>query len=189
MTQSSERAYVYERAVRHACGAQGRLAMEETMVLRQDTGLEIQVNGQSHQVQASPETPLLYVLRNDLGLNAAKFGCGLAQCGACTVLSDGQPIRSCVVPVGDVAGTEITTVEGLGTADEMHPIQQAFLDEQAAQCGYCIPGFMMSATALLEQNPQPSEEEIRTALDGNLCRCGTHIRIFRAVQRAAGTSS
>lgn len=159
------------------------------MVARQDTSLEIRVNGESHQVQAAPETPLLYVLRNDLRLNAAKFGCGLGQCGACTVLSDGQPIRSCIVPISEVVGTEITTLEGLGSAENLHPIQQAFLEEQAAQCGYCIPGVMMTAAAFLEQNPEPSEEEIRTALNGNLCRCGTHVRILRAVQRAAELAS
>jgi len=141
------------------------------MVYRQQEQIQITVNGQDHQVEASPDTPLLYVLRNELGLHAAKFGCGLSQCGACTVLSDGQPIRSCVTPVNDLAGTEITTVEGLGTADGLHPIQQAFLDEQAAQCGYCIPGMMMTAAALLEKNNN---------------RCGTHVRIIEAVQRAAG---
>jgi len=131
--------------------------------------------------------PLLYVLRNELNLNAAKFGCGLAQCGACTVHVDGEPVRSCVLPVGEVAGAEVMTLEGLGTAEEPHPIQQAFLEEQAAQCGYCIPGMMMSAAALLAQNSRPNDADIREALSGNLCRCGTHVRILRAVQRAAGT--
>lgn len=158
------------------------------MVNAQESAIEITVNGTPHQVQATPETPVLYVLRNELGLHAAKFGCGLAQCGACTVLSDGQPIRSCVMPVSDVAGAQITTLEGLGTAENLHPLQQAFLDEQAAQCGYCIPGMMMSASALLEQNPEPAEADIREALVGNLCRCGTHVRIVRAIQRAAGTA-
>jgi nicotinate dehydrogenase subunit A len=147
---------------------------------------EITVNGTRHTVAASPETPLLYVLRNELGLNAAKFGCGLSRCGACTVLQDGSPIRSCAVPVGEVAGAGITTLEGLGTADELHPIQQAFLDEQAAQCGYCIPGMMMTATALLAKNPHPTEDDIREALRDTLCRCGSHVRILRAIQRAAG---
>ncbi|MGH2557871.1 MAG: (2Fe-2S)-binding protein [Thermomicrobiales bacterium] len=151
--------------------------------------LEISVNGQPHAVAATPETPLLYVLRNDLGLNAAKFGCGLSQCGACTVHVDGEPVRSCVYPVGDAAGKEVTTLEGLGTAENMHPLQQAFLDEQAAQCGYCIPGMMMSAAALLAQNPQPDDAAIVEALSGNLCRCGTHVRIVRAIQRAAGAAS
>lgn len=158
------------------------------MTSRQEDRPQITVNGQAHDVQASPDTPVLYVLRNELGLHAAKFGCGLAQCGACTVLRDGEPIRSCVVPVSDVVGAEITTVEGLGTPEDLHAVQQAFLDEQAAQCGYCIPGMMMTATALLEENPEPTDEEIRDALEGNLCRCGTHVRILRAVQRAAGNA-
>jgi nicotinate dehydrogenase subunit A len=151
----------------------------------QEDSLEISVNGQPHQVQADPETPLLYVLRNELKLNAAKFGCGLSQCGACTVHVDGQPVRSCVLPVGEVAGAQVTTLEGLGTLDEPHPLQQAFIAEQSAQCGYCIPGMVMSAAALLAQNSQPSDGDIREALSGNLCRCGTHVRILRAVQRAA----
>jgi nicotinate dehydrogenase subunit A len=151
----------------------------------QEDSLEISVNGQPHQVQAAPETPLLYVLRNELKLNAAKFGCGLSQCGACTVHVDGQPVRSCVLPVGEVAGAQVTTLEGLGTLDEPHALQQAFIAEQSAQCGYCIPGMVMSAAALLAQNSQPSDGEIREALSGNLCRCGTHVRILRAVQRAA----
>jgi len=146
---------------------------------------EISVNRRRYVVEASPETPLLYILRNDLGLNAAKFGCGLAICGACTVLRDGVPIRSCAVAVGEVAGSEITTLEGLGAADDLHPIQQAFLDEQTAQCGYCIPGMMMTAAALLDQNPHPTEDEIREALADVLCRCGSHVRILRAVQRVA----
>ena len=154
-------------------------------MLRQ-ADLEITVNGRSHTVQADPETPLLYVLRNELNLNAAKFGCGLAQCGSCTVHVDGEPVRSCVLPVGEVVGAEVTTLEGLGTADAPHPIQLAFLEEQAAQCGYCIPGMMMSAAALMAQNSQPNDADIREALSGNLCRCGTHVRILRAVQRAAG---
>jgi nicotinate dehydrogenase subunit A len=156
------------------------------MAMLRQGDLEITVNGQSHLVQADPETPLLYVLRNELRLNAAKFGCGLAQCGACTVHVDGEPVRSCVLPVSEVAGAEVTTLEGLGTAEAPHPIQQAFLEEQAAQCGYCIPGMMMSTAALLAQNSQPNDADIREALSGNLCRCGTHVRILRAVQRAAG---
>jgi nicotinate dehydrogenase subunit A len=154
-------------------------------LLRQDH-LEITVNGQSHTVQADPETPLLYVLRNELNLNAAKFGCGLAQCGACMVHVDGEPVPSCIFPVGEVGSAEVTTLEGLGTMERLHPVQQAFLDEQAAQCGYCIPGMMMSAAALLAQNSQPNDADIRDALSGNLCRCGTHVRILRAVQRAGG---
>lgn len=158
------------------------------MVSRQGN-LEITVNGQPHQVEATPETPLLYVLRNELRLNAAKFGCGLSQCGACTVHVDGEPVRSCVYPVGDAAGAEITTLEGLGTPDNLHALQQAFLEEQAAQCGYCIPGMIMSAAALLEENSQPTEADIEQALGGNLCRCGTHPRIMQAVQRAAEATS
>lgn len=155
------------------------------MVNVQHAGIEITVNGVAHQVVATPETPLLYVLRNEIGLHAAKFGCGLSICGSCTVLQDGQPIRCCVTPVGDVAGSQITTLEGLGTAGDLHPLQQAFLDEQAAQCGYCIPGIIMTAAALLETNSTPSETEIREALSGNFCRCGTHTRIVCAIQRAA----
>ncbi|HEV2530067.1 MAG TPA: (2Fe-2S)-binding protein [Thermomicrobiales bacterium] len=149
----------------------------------------ISVNGESHQVEATPDTPLLYILRNELGLHAAKFGCGLAQCGSCTVLQDGQPIRSCVTPVERTVGSEITTLEGLRTEDKLHPVQQAFIEEQAAQCGYCIPGMMMTATALIRSNPEPTIDDINTAFDGNLCRCGTHVRIVRAVQRAAGAAA
>ena len=158
------------------------------MRLLQQGELEITVNGQPHRVEADPETPLLYVLRNELNLNAAKFGCGLSQCGACTVHVAGEPVRSCVFPVGEVGDAEVTTLEGLGSLDNPHPIQQAFLAEQAAQCGYCIPGFMMTAAALLAQNSQPSEDEIREALSGNLCRCGTHVRILRAVARAGSVA-
>ena len=147
--------------------------------------LTLTVNGQRRTVAAAPDTPLLYVLRNDLELNAAKFGCGMAQCGACTVLADGNPVRSCVMPVSAMAKTKITTLEGLGSASKPHPLQKAFIEEQAAQCGYCIAGMLMSAKALLDQNPHPTEAEIREALAGNLCRCGTHNRIVRAVQRAA----
>jgi isoquinoline 1-oxidoreductase len=148
--------------------------------------LRITVNGQTHDVEASPETPLLYVLRNDLGLNAAKYGCGLGKCGACTVHLDGEAIHSCEVAVGDVGERVVTTLEGLGTPEALHPLQQAFMEEQAAQCGYCIPGIIMTAAALLETTPQPSDAEVRTALDGKLCRCGSHQRILRAIQRAAG---
>ena len=147
--------------------------------------ITLTVNGQRRTVAAAPDTPLLYVLRNDLELNAAKFGCGMAQCGACTVLADGQPVRSCVMPVSAMAKTKITTLEGLGSASNPHPLQKAFIEEQAAQCGYCIAGMIMSAKALLDRNPRPSEAEIREALAGNLCRCGTHNRIVRAIQRAA----
>jgi nicotinate dehydrogenase subunit A len=144
----------------------------------------ITVNGKPHEVAAAPDTPLLYVLRNELELNGPKFGCGLAQCGACTVHLDGKPARSCSVPVSAVRG-RVTTIEGLGTPEKPHPLQQAFVAEQAAQCGYCINGMIMTASAFLAQNPRPSEAQIRSALDGNLCRCGTHMRILRAVRRAA----
>src|SRR5690348_4601609 len=147
--------------------------------------ITISVNGKSHMLSLAPETPLLYVLRNDLELNGAKFGCGLAQCGACTVIADGAPIRSCVTPLGDAAGREITTIEGLGTVAKPHPLQKAFIELQAAQCGYCISGMVMSAKALLDQTPHPTREDIKQALDGNLCRCGTHMRIVRAIERAA----
>jgi nicotinate dehydrogenase subunit A len=147
--------------------------------------LTLKVNGKNRRVAAEPDTPLLYVLRNDLELNAAKFGCGLAQCGACTVLIDGKPARSCVTPAGGVADAEIVTLEGLGTLNNLHPLQQAFIAEQAAQCGYCSAGMIMSAKALLDRTPHTSEQDVRDALAGNLCRCGTHARIIRAVLRAA----
>ena len=147
--------------------------------------ITLTVNGRRCPVAAAPETPLLYILRNDLELNAAKFGCGMAQCGACTVLVDGKPVRSCVTPALAVTNTKITTLEGLGSANKLHPLQKAFIEGQAAQCGYCIAGMLMSAKALLDETPRPSEAEIRQALAGNLCRCGTHNRIVRAIQRAA----
>jgi nicotinate dehydrogenase subunit A len=147
--------------------------------------ITIKVNGVSRSVPAEPDTPLLYVLRNDLELNGAKFGCGLAQCGACTVLIDGKAARSCVTPISAVATSEITTIEGIGSLDKPHPLQRAFMEEQAAQCGYCINGMIMSAKELLDRNPRPTEADVRTALAGNLCRCGTHTRIIRAVLRAA----
>ncbi len=147
--------------------------------------IHLEVNGRSHSVEVEPNTPLLYVLRNDLQLTGPKFGCGLAQCGACTVLRDGKAIRSCVTPVSAVQGSKVTTLEGLGTLEDPHPIQQAFIDEQAVQCGYCINGMIMTTKAFLDQNPSPSEAEIREALAGNLCRCAAHLRIIRAVQRAA----
>ena len=148
--------------------------------------IDLNVNGETRQIEAEPDTPLLYVLRNDLALNAAKFGCGLGQCGACTVLLDGRPIFSCVVPISVLAGRKITTLEGLGKPETPGPMQRAFMEEQAAQCGYCIPGMMMRAQALLEANPAPSRAEIRRHMNANLCRCGTHMRILRAVERAAG---
>jgi nicotinate dehydrogenase subunit A len=147
--------------------------------------ISLKVNGVSRPVAAEPDTPLLYVLRNDLELNGAKYGCGLAQCGACTVLVDGKATRSCVTPIDGLQKSEITTIEGLGTRDKLHALQQAFIDEQAVQCGYCINGMIMSAKELLDRNPRPSEQDVRAALEGNLCRCGTHNRIIRAVLRAA----
>jgi aerobic-type carbon monoxide dehydrogenase small subunit (CoxS/CutS family) len=144
----------------------------------------ITVNGQGHEVAATPETPLLYVLRNELGLVAAKYGCGLGRCGACAVHLDGAVALSCVVPVAEVGDRAVTTLEGLGGPDALHPLQQAFLDEQAAQCGYCIPGIVMTAAALLERTPAPSDAEVREALAGTLCRCGAHQRILRAIHRA-----
>ena len=130
--------------------------------------------------------PMLYALRNDLQLNGPKFGCGLSQCGACTVIMEGNAIRSCVTPVGAAQNKSVTTLEGLGTTKKMHKIQQAFVDEQAVQCGYCINGMIMSTKALLDKTPKPTDSQIKTALAGNLCRCGTHIRILRAVKRASG---
>ena len=151
--------------------------------------LQITVNGRPHRVEASPDTPLLYVLRNELNLNSVRFGCGLSRCGACTVHVAGDPVRSCAVAVGDVVGREVVTLEGLGTPDNLHPLQRAFLDEQAAQCGYCIPGIIMTAAHLLGRNSRPTEADIRAALNDTLCRCGAHDRILRAVQRAAGIGS
>jgi nicotinate dehydrogenase subunit A len=147
--------------------------------------ITLDVNGERHIVAAAPDTPLLYVLRNDLGLNAAKYGCGFSQCGACTVEIDGKASRSCVTPVESAVGKKIVTLEALGTADKPGALQRAFIAEQAAQCGYCIAGMMMSAHALLSRNAHPTEAEVRAALGGNLCRCGTHNRIVRAVLRAA----
>jgi nicotinate dehydrogenase subunit A len=148
---------------------------------------ELTVNGARRRVEAEPDTPLLYVLRNDLGLTATRFGCGAAQCGACMVLVNGQPVASCDVPLWSVAQASITTVEGLAANEpgELSALQQAFLDEQAAQCGYCISGMLIAATAFLARNEAPNEEQVRSALDLNLCRCGTHDRIVRAVLRAA----
>ena len=148
--------------------------------------ITLNVNGKKRVVDTDPETPLLYVLRNDLELNGPKFGCGLAQCGACTVIIDGNAIRSCVTPLKSVGAKSVTTLEGLGSVKKMHPIQKAFLDEQAAQCGYCINGMIMTTKALLDKTPKPSDSQIKQALAGNLCRCGTHTRILRAVKRASG---
>jgi len=149
--------------------------------------LKMNVNGQPQQLAVAPDTPLLYVLRNDLHLTGPRFGCGLAQCGACTVHIDGQAARSCVTPAGAAAGRSVTTLEGLADAasGRLHPVQQAFIDEQAAQCGYCINGWIMSAAALLAQNPNPTDAEWRDGLAGLKCRCGSHMSILRAVKRAA----
>jgi len=148
--------------------------------------IPLKVNGKTSVVEADPQTPLLYVLRNDLQLNGPKFGCGLAQCGSCTVIMDGNAIRSCATPVSAAQGRAVTTLEGLGSTKKLHPVQKAFIDEQAVQCGYCINGMIMTAKALLDKNPRPTDSQIREALAGNLCRCGTHIRILRAVRRASG---
>jgi nicotinate dehydrogenase subunit A len=147
--------------------------------------IKLKVNGSSRTVTAEPDTPLLYVLRNDFGLNAAKFGCGLAQCGACTVLVDGKPMRSCMTEISDVDQSEIVTLEGLGTVEKPHPLQRAFIEEQACQCGFCGNGMVMAAKALLDRNSSPTNHEVRQALNGHLCRCASHNRIVRAVQRAA----
>jgi len=147
--------------------------------------INLKVNGVSRPVPAEPDTPLLYVLRNDLELNGAKFGCGLAQCGACTVLVDGRAVRSCVTPISAVTTSEIITIEGLGSLGKPHALQQAFIAEQAAQCGYCTNGMIMATTALLHETPHPTPEQAKQALSGNLCRCGTHTRILAAVIRAA----
>jgi aerobic-type carbon monoxide dehydrogenase small subunit (CoxS/CutS family) len=147
--------------------------------------VKLSVNGRQHEIDTDPETPLLYVLRDDLKLNAAKYGCGLGQCGACTVIVDGEPVMSCVAPVLLMEGKQVTTLEGLGTTENPGPMQRAFIEEQAAQCGYCIPGMMMRAQALLQKNPRANDQEIRAYLEPNLCRCGTHMRILRAVRRAA----
>ncbi len=148
--------------------------------------ITLTVNGREHEIDAEPDTPLLYVLRDDLGLNGAKFGCGLGQCGACTVIVDGQAVFSCLTPIAMLPGRQVTTIEGLGTAEHTGPVQQAFIAEQAAQCGYCIAGMVMRAQALLAHSPRPTEQEIRDGLNPNLCRCGTHMRILAAVRRAAG---
>jgi len=147
--------------------------------------ISLTVNGRAHSVEVDPETPLLYVLSDDLALNGPKFGCGLGQCGACTVIVKGQAIRSCMTPVKAVAGAEITTLEGLGTVETPHPLQQAFIDEQAAQCGFCLSGVILSAKALLDRNPNATDDQIRQAMSGILCRCFTHQRMFKAIRRYA----
>jgi nicotinate dehydrogenase subunit A len=147
--------------------------------------VSLKVNGRSYIVDADPATPLLYVLTDDVQLNGPKFGCGLAECGSCTVLLDGEPIRSCVTPMSDVVGHEVTSIEGLGTLENPHPIQTAFIAEQAVQCGYCISGPMLYGKAYIDKNPNATQEEILQALDGLLCRCHTHVRMARALVRYA----
>ncbi|MBK5410771.1 (2Fe-2S)-binding protein [Pseudomonas sp. TH34] len=154
-------------------------------MISQHITVTLEVNGHTREVSAMADTPLLLILRNDLQLNGPKYGCGLGECGACTVIIDGVAARSCVFPLSGAVGRDIVTLEGLGTRQTPHPVQQAFIDEQAAQCGYCLNGMIMTAKALLDRNPNPSEAEVRTGLSGNLCRCGTHIEILRAVLRAA----
>jgi nicotinate dehydrogenase subunit A len=148
-------------------------------------GIKITVNGRVHDVTAEDETPLLYVLRNEANCKGVRYGCGLGQCGTCTVIIDGKPVQSCDVPVSAVAGKSITTIEGIGSMDHPHPLQRAFVEEQAAQCGYCATGIIMSAKALLDVNASPNDAQLKAALSKNLCRCGTHQRILRAVKRAA----
>jgi nicotinate dehydrogenase subunit A len=145
----------------------------------------LRVNGREHVVHVAGDTPLLYVLRNDLALNGPKFGCGLAQCGACAVLRDGREIRSCVTPVAQAVGNDITTSEGLGTPDRLHPLQAAFVEKQAAQCGYCTSGMLVAAVDLLRSNPKPTDDEIKKHMDGHLCRCGSHLRILDAIGQVA----
>jgi nicotinate dehydrogenase subunit A len=147
--------------------------------------ISLKVNGATRSVNAEPDAPLLYILRNDFELNGAKYGCGLSQCGACTVLVDGVATRSCETPISKIGRAEVTTLEGLGTVEKLHPIQQAFIDEQAAQCGYCTAGMIMAAKDLLDRNPHPSEADVRQGLAGHLCRCGSHNRVVRAVLRAS----
>ncbi|MGI4983551.1 MAG: (2Fe-2S)-binding protein [Janthinobacterium lividum] len=147
--------------------------------------LEIHVNGVSHRIDADPDTPLLYALRNQLGLHGAKYGCGLGQCGACTVIVDGQAMFSCILPVAAVGARAVRTIESLGSTTQPGPLQKAFLDKQAAQCGYCIAGMIMRAQAFLEKNPAPTDAQVRVAMEPNLCRCGTHMRILAAIQQAA----
>jgi len=147
--------------------------------------ITLNINGETHELEVDPGTPLLWVIREQAGLIGTKFGCGIAQCGACTVHLDGEPIRSCVTPVRAAEGREITTIEGVGSADGLHPVQQAWIDEQVPQCGYCQSGQVMSAVALLENNPSPSDADIDAAMSGNICRCGTYPRIRKGIKRAA----
>jgi aerobic-type carbon monoxide dehydrogenase small subunit (CoxS/CutS family) len=167
------------RAYRH-CGPLAQ-ARENDVAKR----IELNVNGQTHTIEAEPDMPLLYALRDDLGLSNPRFGCGLAQCGACTVLLDGVPTRSCVTPVDSLAGKKVTTLNGIGTAEKPHKVQAAFIEEQVPQCGYCLNGWVMTSVALLEKTPKPNDAQIRDALAGIKCRCGTHTAVLRAVKRAA----
>jgi len=168
-------------------GGPGKVALAAAPPARPTPAATIRltVNGVVRTVQAPPDTPLLYVLRDDLQLQGPRFGCGLGQCGACTVLLGDKTVRSCIIPVAAAAGQTVTTLEGLGSPDRPHPVQQAFIEEQAMQCGYCINGWIMTAAAFLAKTPNPSDGEIRTALSGLICRCGAHMRILRAVGRAA----
>lgn len=147
--------------------------------------INLMVNGHTHTVDVDPETPLLYVLSDDLQLRGPKFGCGLGQCGACTVIMQGRTVRSCITPVGTVKGASITTIEGLGSVDKLHPLQQAFIDEQAAQCGFCLSGVILEAKVLVDKNPNPSDSDIQQALSDVLCRCFVHTRMLRAIKRYA----
>lgn len=152
--------------------------------------INLKINGQSHQVEVDPDTPLLWVIREQIGLTGTKFGCGMAQCGACTVHLEGKAIRSCVTPVSSVENQPITTIEGIALSEtELHPVQKAWIEEQAPQCGYCQSGQIMSAVALLKSNPAPSDEEIDAAMSGNICRCGMYARIKRGIKRASGPMS
>ena len=162
-------------------GSLGKYPLINTMAQE----ITLRVNGRSNSLHLEPDTPLLYVLRNDLGLKGAKFGCGLEQCGACKVIVDGRAIPSCVITVESVGKREVTTLEGLGTIDNLHPIQKAFIEEGAIQCGFCVGGIIMVAKALLDRNPYPTDHEIREELAGNLCRCGVHVRVLKAVKKAA----
>lgn len=175
----------YEIEFRQWRAGNGKNKTDTSEVKEMSGELVIWVNDKRHTIQAAPDTPLLYVLRNELGLNGPQFGCGLEQCGACKVLLGAKTMQSCRLPVSEVGEARITTLEGLSAEGELHPVQQAFIREQAAQCGYCINGMLIEAAALVWRNPHPTDEQIRAALDGNLCRCGAHLRIIRAVRLAA----
>jgi nicotinate dehydrogenase subunit A len=163
----------------------GRASGQTVALAQAAPPLRLTVNGTAHTIRSSPDTPLLYVLRDELQLQGPRFGCGLGQCGACTVHLGGNAVRSCTLPVSAVGAQPVTTLEGLGSPDRLHPVQQAFIEEQAMQCGYCINGWIMTAAAYLDKTPNPKDAEIRTALSGLICRCGAHMRILRAVARAA----